>query len=87
MKKIILLVGLVGFFGISLSYADMRPGYDMYNMYNGPEVKEERAEGATYVPPEREIINSRYGEDIDARQTEFTPDSNNQRLFDSYSQP
>ncbi|AEB28607.1 hypothetical protein FN3523_0750 [Francisella hispaniensis] len=56
-------------------------------MWDGPEVEEERAQGAAYVPPDREFINSRYGEYIDNREVEFSPGDDANRLFWSYSQP
>ncbi|AJC49117.1 hypothetical protein IB642_00935 [Allofrancisella guangzhouensis] len=84
MKKLILVsVGLLSFV---MSYAYMRPA-DPYDMYDGPEVKEERAEGAAYVPPDSQFINSRYGEYIDNRESEFSPGDDANRLFWSYSQP
>lgn len=83
MKKIILMsIGIVSFVA---SYADMRP-WSPY-MYDGPEVQEEQAEGSAYVPPDREFINSKYGEYIDNRQSEFRPNQDATRLFWSYSQP
>lgn len=84
MKKISLIV--MGMLSLTMSYAYMRPA-DPYNMYDGPEVEEERAEGSAYVPPDREFINSKYGEYIDSRSSEFRPDQDAERLFWSYNQP
>ncbi|MED7819085.1 MULTISPECIES: hypothetical protein [unclassified Francisella] len=81
MKKIVLMS--VGILSFVVSYAYVYSPY----MYEGPEVQEEMAEGSAYVPPDREFINSRYGEYIDNRETEFRPDQDAQRLFWSYSQP
>ncbi|QIV96029.1 hypothetical protein EDC55_11018 [Allofrancisella inopinata] len=83
MKKLILV--LIGLIISMVGYSYVR--YAGPNMYDGPEVKEERAEGAAYVPPDREFINSRYGEYIDNRETEFSPSDDANRLFWSYSQP
>lgn len=84
MKKLFLIS--VGLLSVVMSYAYMRPA-DPYNMYNGPEVEEERAEGYAYVPPDRQFINSRDGEYMDNRQTEYQPGDDADRLFWSYSQP
>ena len=84
MKKIILITA--GLLGVAMSYAYMRPA-NPYTMYYGPEVEQERAQGAAYVPPDRQFINSRYGEYIDNRQVEFSPGDDANRLFWSYSQP
>lgn len=78
MKKTILVSA--GLLSCVMSYAFMRPA-DPYDMYNGPEVEEERAEGSAYVPPDREFINSQRGEYIDSRNNEFRPDQDAQRLF------
>ncbi|MED7789514.1 hypothetical protein [Francisella sp. 19X1-34] len=83
MKKIILIC--MGILSAMLSYGYMRP-WSPY-MYAGPEVQEEEAEGSAYVPPDREFINSKYGEYIDNRETEFRPGQDATRLFWSYSQP
>ncbi|ALB01634.1 hypothetical protein ACH24_02665 [Francisella persica ATCC VR-331] len=84
MKKIILVA--VGLLSVVTGYAYMHLA-NPYNMYYGPEVEEERAQGAAYVPPDREFINSRYGEYIDNREVEFSPGDDANRLFWSYSQP
>ena len=76
MKKISLAVGILSF---TLSNAYLL--HEGENMYNGPEVQEERAEGSAYVPPDREFINSADGEYIDSRETEFRPDQDAERLF------
>ena len=80
MKKISLMI--IGVLGFAMSNAYVR--YAGQNMFNGPEVQEERAEGSAYVPPDREFINSEYGEYIDSRQSQFRPDQDAQRLFWSY---
>ena len=77
MKKVSLVV--IGMLGFAMSNAYVR--YAGENMFNGPEVQEERAEGSAYVPPDREFINSQYGDYIDSRETEFRPDQDAQRLF------
>ena len=84
MKKLIFIC--LSMLSIAMSYAYMRPA-DPYNMYDGPEVSEERADGYAYVPPDRESINSRYGEHIDNRQVEYQPGDDADRLFWSYNQP
>ena len=86
-KKCVFMVIFMVIFNLSVvSYSYMRP-YDPYNMYSGPEVSEERAEGSSYVPPNREFINSRYGENIDNKESEFRPNQDGTDLFWSYSQP
>ncbi|MFV9924519.1 MAG: hypothetical protein AB8U93_01915 [Francisella endosymbiont of Hyalomma scupense] len=45
---------------VVINYTYMCPA-NPYTMYYGPEVEEERAQGAAYVPLDREFINSRYG--------------------------
>ncbi|AHB98514.1 Hypothetical protein FNO222_1129 [Francisella orientalis] len=76
----------MGLLSVAMSYAYMRPA-NPYRMYYGPEVKEERVQGAAYALPDRQFINSRYGEYIDNRQVEFSPGDDANRLFWSYSQP
>ena len=73
---------------VVISYVYMRPA-NPYTMYYGPGVEEERAQGAAYVPPDREFINSRYGlvEYIDNREVEFSLGDDANSLFWSYSQP
>ncbi|ACD31155.1 hypothetical protein FTF1137c [Francisella tularensis subsp. tularensis FSC198] len=83
MKKIILIS--IGLMVYALGYSFVN--YGGPNMWDGPEVEEERAQGAAYVPPDREFINSRYGEYIDNREVEFSPGDDANRLFWSYSQP
>ncbi|APC97562.1 hypothetical protein [Francisella frigiditurris] len=87
MKKVVLLTfGLLSFATTSFGYMNMAQ-QNPYAMYYGPEVEQERAQGAAYVPPDREFINSRYGEYIDNKQVEFQPGDDANRLFWSYSQP
>lgn len=80
MKKLSLMI--IVMLSYVASYAYMRPA-DPY-MYDGPEVKEERAEGSAYVEPNRDHINSEYGKDVDNRQAEFRPDQDADKLFWSY---
>jgi hypothetical protein len=77
MKKISLI--MVGILGFAMGNAYLL--HEGENMYNGPEVKEERSEGSAYVPPNRDFINSEYGEKIDPRQTEFRPNQDSEELF------
>jgi len=82
MKKIIIIISGVLFFTVSFAY--MNAGY---GMYYGSDVREEQATNASYVPPQREFINQRYGEDIDNNETSFDEDSDGNQLFMSYNQP
>jgi len=77
MKKISLAV--IGILGFTLGSAYVL--HEGEEMYNGPEVKEERAEGSAYVQPDRDFINSADDTDIDSREDEFRPDQDAQSLF------
>ena len=77
MKKISLIAVAVLGFAMGNAYVL----HEGDNMNNGPEVKEERAEGSAYVQPDRDFINSADDTDVDSREDEFRPDQDAQSLF------
>ena len=75
---------VVGFIGFSIGYSYMRPAPDAYDIYNGPEVQDERAHGSEYVESNRDDINSRDDMNLVQPSSEFNIGDDSDKLFMSY---